>query len=58
MRGYELSDFEWGVIAPLLPKAARGSAGSTTSVAPLFINQRLKRLPPPQAATTGRKDSI
>src|ERR1700704_5244423 len=24
MRGYELSDFEWGVIAPLLPKKPRG----------------------------------
>ena len=24
MRGYELSDFEWGVIAPLLPNKPRG----------------------------------
>jgi transposase len=24
MRGYELSDFEWGVIAPLLPSKPRG----------------------------------
>jgi transposase len=24
MRGYELSDFEWDVIAPLLPNKPRG----------------------------------
>ena len=24
MRGYELTDFEWGVIAPLLPNKPRG----------------------------------
>jgi len=24
MRGYELSDFEWGVIGPLLPNKPRG----------------------------------
>jgi transposase len=24
MRSYELSDFEWGVIAPLLPNKPRG----------------------------------
>jgi transposase len=24
MKGYELSDFEWGVIAPLLPDKPRG----------------------------------
>jgi transposase len=24
MQGYELSDFEWGVIAPLLPNKPRG----------------------------------
>src|SRR5207247_8939213 len=24
MKGYELSDFEWGVIAPLLPNKPRG----------------------------------
>src|ERR1051325_5277210 len=26
MRGYELTDFEWGVIAPLLPNKPRGVA--------------------------------
>src|SRR4051795_962201 len=26
MQGYELSDFEWGVIAPLLPNKPRGVA--------------------------------
>ena len=30
MRGYELSDFEWGVIAPLLPNKPRGCRGWTT----------------------------
>jgi hypothetical protein len=27
MRGYDLSDFEWGMIAPLLPKQAAYSCG-------------------------------